>query len=226
MGPKSAVWMRSAISTTCSTPTQPYALAPIYYPKANQSSIPTSKATPFSDRNCTNDPLTSTVPYNPWRAARPPATTYNLDITFEKNASNINLWHMNGESFRANYDNPLLLLANKGNISYPQDPQWNALNFGTNTSIRIVVKNHYPRNHPMHLHGHNFQVLAEGFGDWNGEITNPSNPQRRDVQLMPGSINTVVNVTDGAVLSPGTPSYMGKDTFVTRRLQNNDAYIT
>ena len=36
----------------------------------------------------------------------------------------------------------------------------------------------------MHLHGHSFWVLAEGFGDWNGTVTNPQNPQRRDTQLM------------------------------------------
>lgn len=206
--------MRSTISTNCSSPTQPYALAPIYYPKAKQNSIPTSKATPFADNTCRNDPLESSVPYNKYPATTPVATTYNLDITFEKNASQINLWLMNGQTFRANYDHPILLLANKGNVSYPYDPQWNAYNFGTNTSIRLVVKNHYPRNHPMHLHGHNFQVLAEGYGDWDGKIVNPNNPQRRDVQLMPGSRGTVVNPVDGAVITPGTPSYIGILTFV------------
>jgi FtsP/CotA-like multicopper oxidase with cupredoxin domain len=36
----------------------------------------------------------------------------------------------------------------------------------------------------MHLHGHEFQILAEGFGSWDGTITNPSNPMRRDVQFL------------------------------------------
>ncbi|KAI8944267.1 hypothetical protein F4801DRAFT_572364 [Xylaria longipes] len=41
----------------------------------------------------------------------------------------------------------------------------------------------------MNLHGtSDFWVLAEGLGDWDGEITNPKNPQRRDgQQLGPGS---------------------------------------
>lgn len=82
-------------------------------------------------------------------------------------------------------------------------------NFGSNTSIRMIVKNHYPRDHPMHMHGHNFQILAEGFGDWNDSIAHPENAQRRDVQLMPGSQGTTVNKTDGAVIEPGIPSYMG-----------------
>jgi Multicopper oxidase len=37
----------------------------------------------------------------------------------------------------------------------------------------------------MHLHGHNFQVLHEGNGlTWDGTIVNPSNPIRRDVELI------------------------------------------
>lgn len=43
----------------------------------------------------------------------------------------------------------------------------------------------------MHLHGHNFQVLAEGTGTWDGTITNPSNPLRRDVvYLQPADVST------------------------------------
>lgn len=36
----------------------------------------------------------------------------------------------------------------------------------------------------MHLHGHNIFVLAEGEGDWDGNIVNSKNPQRRDVQMV------------------------------------------
>ena len=90
---------------------------------------------------------------------------------------------------------PLLLLVNQGNTSYPDDPEWNVYNFGQNTSIRVVLYNYFPGVHPMHLHGHNFWVLAEGVGKWDGTITNPSNPQRRDTQLMASG-------------SPDTPSYI------------------
>jgi FtsP/CotA-like multicopper oxidase with cupredoxin domain len=53
---------------------------------------------------------------------------------------------------------------------------------GSNSSIRLVVTNNSPAPHPMHLHGHTMSVLAEGVGTWDGTITNPSNPQRRDTQ--------------------------------------------
>jgi FtsP/CotA-like multicopper oxidase with cupredoxin domain len=64
------------------------------------------------------------------------------------------------------------------------DPQWNVYDFGKNTSMRFVVENLTPIAHPMHLHGHNMYVLAEGTGSWDGTIVNPSNPTRRDVQLL------------------------------------------
>lgn len=36
----------------------------------------------------------------------------------------------------------------------------------------------------MHLHGHDFWVLEEGFGTWNGTIVNAANPARRDVHVV------------------------------------------
>ena len=93
------------------------------------------------------------------------------------------------------HSNPLLLLANMGNTSYPNNPEWNVYDFGKNTSIQMILRNYFPIVHPMHLHGHQFFVLAEGVGDWDGQITNPENPQRRDTQLMVAG-------------SPDLPSYL------------------
>ena len=44
----------------------------------------------------------------------------------------------------------------------------------------------------MHYHGHNMFVLAEGEGEWDGKIVNPSNPQRRDVQMVRANGHMVV----------------------------------
>jgi FtsP/CotA-like multicopper oxidase with cupredoxin domain len=63
--------------------------------------------------------------------------------------------------------------------------------------VRLHVVNHgLAGAHPMHLHGHDFHVLAEGFGEWDGVVTNPENTIRRDVQILQ-------NAQD-----PNTPSYM------------------
>lgn len=102
---------------------------------------------------------------------------------------------MNKSSFRANYNDPILLLSNVGNNSYPDDPQWNVYNFGSNSSIRIVLNNLIGAAHPIHLHGHNMFVLDEGVGEWDGKtVINPLNPQRRDVQLLQGNGYMVLQI--------------------------------
>lgn len=93
---------------------------------------------------------------------------------------------MNGVSFRGNYNNPVLLLAKLGNITYPDDPEWNVYNFGSNSSVRLILINNSSLTHPIHLHGHNFWVLAEGLGNWDSSIEMASAPQRRDTQLLQG----------------------------------------
>jgi len=96
---------------------------------------------------------------------------------------------MNDVSFRVNYDHPVLLLAKLGNVSYPHDPQWNVYNFGSNSSIRVILYNTTPLAHPMHLHGHQFWVEAVGTGKWDGTVVSASNPPRRDVQIIPAGSN-------------------------------------
>ncbi|CAF9913428.1 MAG: hypothetical protein GOMPHAMPRED_007909 [Gomphillus americanus] len=181
-----AYWMRSTL--VCSLTNQPFGLAAVYYNKANTSATPTSVA-PTIPQQCDNDALTSTTPFFPFGAQPQPATTQQFDITFGPNSTTppiSNLFYMNGVSFRGNYNAPVLLLSNAGNNSYPLDPEWNVYNFGSNSSMRFVVYNHFPATHPMHLHGHNFFVLNVGNGQWDGSIINANNPQRRDVQILPG----------------------------------------
>ena len=46
----------------------------------------------------------------------------------------------------------------------------------------------------MHLHGHDFHVLAEGFGTWDGVVVNPENTVRRDVHMLQNAQNTTAGV--------------------------------
>jgi FtsP/CotA-like multicopper oxidase with cupredoxin domain len=59
------------------------------------------------------------------------------------------------------------------------------MNFGSNSSIRLVVVNNSPAVHPMHIHGHALSILAEGpTPPWDGTVTNQANPARRDTHLI------------------------------------------
>jgi FtsP/CotA-like multicopper oxidase with cupredoxin domain len=97
---------------------------------------------------------------------------------------------MNDVSFRVNYDHQVLLPTKLGNIAYPDNPQWNVYNIGPRNSpsysVRIIFLNTTPLVHLMYLHGHEYWVEAVGTGEWDGKtVVNPSNPVRRDVQLIP-----------------------------------------
>lgn len=59
--------------------------------------------------------------------------------------------------------------------------------------------------HPMHLHGFNMFILAEGEGDWDGKIVNSWNPLRRDVILVGKNGYVVVQFQAGE--NPGRQSH-------------------
>ncbi|KAG9233290.1 multicopper oxidase-domain-containing protein [Amylocarpus encephaloides] len=181
--------MRATIAN-CSLTLNPNALATVYYGRTRPRNPPTTTPWPeFLDsvlNQCANDDLSLTVPKYPIRPAPVPAFTQDVAVNFGPNATGFLLWSLNGVSFRANYNNPILLLSNLGNNSYPDDPEWNVYNFGSNSSVRFVIVNPKIAAHPIHLHGHNMFVLAAGKGTWDGTITHPNNPLRRDVHILPG----------------------------------------
>ncbi|KAI9710803.1 MAG: hypothetical protein M1812_007351 [Candelaria pacifica] len=182
-------WMRAHINTVCAQVNQPDALAIIYYKgkKTYTDTLkPNSTAWPQTDDpECKNDDLTKTVPLYTI-PADPPTVTQELIISEIINATGHQIWTINDSSFRANYNSPLLLLANQKNTSYPFSPQWNIYNFHSNSTIRIILtSNSSAISHPMHLHGHNMQILSESSQPWDGKtLINPQNPQRRDVQML------------------------------------------
>ena len=194
--PTDTVWMRSTLGKsafvggcTLNDGISPEAVAAIYYEHANTSAIPTTTSSvPDSEIElCDNDALTSTVPYFSLTPPPKPETTQEVSITYQSNGTN-NLFYMNNSTFRADYNDPLLLEAKLGHTTFPAES--NVYNFGESKSIRLVVYNYATTGvHPMHMHGHNMYVLATGTGTWDGTITNGQNPQRRDVQLLPQAVS-------------------------------------
>ena len=207
--PTDAVWLRAFSSPVCSDIGLDYitALGAIYYENASTIARPTTNTTVTQKRLdlCNQDPLGVQVPMYVQTPDPNPSVTYVLDCWLGNNGTN-NVWYMNGISFQVDYNTPALLGAKAGNLTFPEKE--NVHNFGTNSSVRLVVYNHFTlASHPMHLHGHNFYVLAEGYGTWNGSgIINPQNPQRRDTYNVQKSINNAT--TNASTDYQGTPAYI------------------
>ncbi|KAF7862713.1 hypothetical protein EAF04_007586 [Stromatinia cepivora] len=199
----SSYWMRSNFSQLCaSSPSlQPSALAVVLYDGADTSIRPNSTAFPYNETNCLNDPLDITTPYVKSTPPTTPQTTQTIDINYIINGSGMFLFTFGGSSFRANYNKPVLLTAATATPSPSKNSTYanstsiyptsqNVHDFGAPTSVRLIITNSVAVSHPMHLHGHNFWILAEGVGTWDGTITNPSNPIRRDTFMMAAASRT------------------------------------
>lgn len=78
----------------------------------------------------------------------------------------------------------------------------NAYIIETGQIVQIVVQNNDAIEHPMHLHGYNFQVVARGPGPWDGDETKfPSVPMRRDTVTTPPAGHLVIRIK---TRNPGT----------------------
>jgi FtsP/CotA-like multicopper oxidase with cupredoxin domain len=171
---KGSYWMRSTMSA-CAATNQPFAKAIVHYD--NHGFKPNTTAWEDNTDPCANDNLAITQPWFPIAPTDKPETTVTIILSATINSTGHFVWTMDGSAFRANYNNPVLLLSNAGNNSYPDDPEWNVYNFGSNSSVRFHIINRSPAPHPMHLHGHTMFILNVGLGQWDGTIINTHNPQ-------------------------------------------------
>ncbi|PYH85727.1 putative extracellular dihydrogeodin oxidase/laccase [Aspergillus uvarum CBS 121591] len=104
-------------------------------------------------------------------------------------------WALGDVPLFINWSDPSLQkLALEPNASFPPETVPIVLDYNTGDWVHFVITNNYtwediqyPRNltpvmHPMHLHGHDFAILAQGSGEFDPSIVpNLENPPRRDV---------------------------------------------
>lgn len=187
-----SVWMRSNANLTCNLIQQPFGYGKIYYQDADTDILPDSTNWNIStEGQCDNANLEQKVPYPPF----PLPTEYvsiDVVVNYTMNATGYLVFMMNGNSFRADYNDPILLAEYNASSNAYQDavdfpPERNVYRFPRGSrSVRVNIINLTLLAHPMHLHGHaNMYVLNTGKGTWDGEtIIRPENPMRRDVQVV------------------------------------------
>ncbi|MCJ1332771.1 hypothetical protein MMC10_009465 [Thelotrema lepadinum] len=199
-----AYWMRTNVSSGCSAAQQGTGLAAIYYENADTNSVPANNPVAVTDL-CASDSIPNDLLVAEPSFSRTPPSTFGteqiLNITVGDNGTCSNLFYMNSQTFRVDYNDPLLLDAYNGQTTF--DAQRNVYNFDGYSSVLLYVINTTPIAHPMHLHGHNFWAISSGVGEWDGSTVaaNPSNPNRRDViTVEPGKIQTTGEITPGYVV--------------------------
>lgn len=96
-------------------------------------------------------------------------------------------WFLNSTTMLVEWADPTLLSIFEGETSWdtsdavielPNADEW----------VLIVIETALSIPHPIHLHGHDFLVLAQGAGTYSSSITlNTENPPRRDTAMLPAS---------------------------------------
>ncbi|KAI8686049.1 Laccase 4 [Fusarium keratoplasticum] len=184
----SSFWLRATPQQDCSKIADPdNVLGIVYYGSSN--STPTNKGPKFEDK-CIDEPYESLVPVVP-RNVGPPDHHFEQNANRTWNEDGIIKWTLNSTTMVAEWDNPSLLKLRTNTsfapsnavIRIPKPNAWVYLAIETNLDI----------SHPIHLHGYDFQILAQGPGPYGPNITlNTKNPPRRDTALLPASGHLVL----------------------------------
>jgi len=150
--PSDTFWLRSnIIACSVNDGLLTEALGAIYYENADMTTLPTAApnqgpAADPSPRSCGNDPLTVTVPAFPLKASTP-GVTKNLDNRMKNNGTHL-LLNFGDNSFRADYNDPLLARALVGmNEAYAAAR--NVWNVGAAKTMRAVISNYDNAPHPV-----------------------------------------------------------------------------
>lgn len=180
-------WMRSDNQNACAQLTNSRDIKGIvHYSGFNGN--PTSTAKNYTDE-CIDEPYNKLVPYAPMTAGPEDSEIHKtIVIGAGPNTPTLFKWTLDGTTFQSQWgDGTLPHIYKNGSvptysgnlaIEVPNLHEW----------VYIIVESPIPLPHPIHLHGHDFFILAQGTGAYSDSVAlNTDNPPRRDVALMPWS---------------------------------------
>lgn len=184
-------WMRAIPADKCSQNEMADNIRGIVY-YGTTPKQPRTQSSSFTDINlCEDELLTNLVPHVPKNVDPPvsPVWDQNVTVSNTRNAENFFRWRFNSTSMNVSWENPTLMQVyhnelgfsnSSGVIELPFKDKWVYL-FIQNTAV----------THPIHLHGHDFSILAQGqpgpgTPQWNGSIITENSP-RRDTAVLAGN---------------------------------------
>lgn len=191
-------WMRAVMATACFPVAAPKldrnVLARIHYQGAPDRAPTTSAQSPTPDamKDCIDlDPqLLRPIQIQP---VLQPTTHVQVDASFQSDAQGINRGYLNNVTFVPDFTHSMLQQTAFNEVrsfatsAHVQEVPYNGV-------IRVVINNSDNGEHPFHLHGFDFQVLAWSQGTYDPATTplNTNNPIRRDTTTVPASGFTVL----------------------------------
>ena len=183
-------WFRAVPDTFCSSPNDmtDNIRGIIHY--GNSTGTPTTSpwTTDSSYLNCEDPAIASLVPIVSKDAGASADLQATRNVTVQQvTGTNVFKWYLNNITFLSEYYDPTSLQVVNGNTTY--DTQEAVINLPTpNDWMYLIIQETNTAPHPIHLHGHDFYILASGSGTFNDSIAlQTTNPPRRDVAMLPSA---------------------------------------
>ncbi|OAA36632.1 laccase Lcc4 [Metarhizium rileyi] len=177
-------WMRAIPQTSCSDIASPDNIKGIVY-YTESPGLPTTTGHNFTD-SC-DDETTKLVPY----VKHPVSSADWTDLeqaSVRQNSAGLFKWFLNSTSMLVDWAKPTLLQVLNGTTTFETDDA--VIKFDkANQWVYLVIETAIPVPHPIHLHGHDFHVLAQGTGTYSASSValSTTNPPRRDTAMLPAS---------------------------------------
>ncbi|EFY85484.1 laccase Lcc4 [Metarhizium acridum CQMa 102] len=177
-------WMRAIPQAACSENESSNNIRGIVY-YGDSAGTPTTTGYNYTD-SC-DDETANLIPYVSKSVSN--ANWNDLELaTVGTNSAGLFKWYLNSTTMLVNWAKPTLQSVLSGTTSYDNDTAVIQLS-DADQWIYLVIETALAVPHPIHLHGHDFFVLAQGSGTYSSSTVtlNTDNPARRDTALLPAS---------------------------------------
>ncbi|KAI9799795.1 MAG: hypothetical protein M1825_004355 [Sarcosagium campestre] len=195
-----AYWLRTTVAQGCGDVTQRNETTAVIRYDEKSTNLPTSHPWNYSIL-CQDEPYENLKPIVPWEVASSPANAdddpyrADLNVTYP-DGKILDHWRLANHTLWIDYSDPTILdLDNatwnpSSNVAeYDYDNKWVYIVLQANWTKATADFLGGLKNHPIHLHGHDFAILAQSNETYD-EIESTKkfnflNPPRRDSALLP-----------------------------------------
>ncbi|KID83124.1 laccase [Metarhizium guizhouense ARSEF 977] len=177
-------WMRAIPQAACSDNESSDNIRGIVY-YGDSAATPTTTGYNYTD-SC-DDETANLAPYVSKSVSD--ANWNDLEqATVGTNSAGLFKWYLNSTTMLVDWANPTLQSVLNGTTSYETDDAVIQLS-DADQWVYLVIETAIGVPHPIHLHGHDFFVLAQGSGTYSSSTValNTDNPARRDTAMLPAS---------------------------------------
>ncbi|KAI1846020.1 hypothetical protein JX265_000944 [Neoarthrinium moseri] len=179
-------WIRAIPQSACSENDNADNIKGIVY-YGSSTTTPTTSRTSSYVESCEDMDVSDLVPYIS-KTATSIQDTGSEGVTVGFNDEDLFRWYLNSTTMVLEWSDPTLLQiydntstfdTSDAVIKLPNADEW----------VYMVIETTFSVPHPIHLHGHDYLVLAQGSGTYNSSTVtlNLDNPPRRDTAMLPGN---------------------------------------